>query len=442
MKDDNQIAPYSKLEWRIVVILFFAAAAVSIHAQDRFPRPEFQSDYTLPQTSFPATRPPLFEWIDAAVLTLALLASSWLILRRRSRRAVFFLMLAMIAYFGFYRHGCICPVGSLQNVTAALFDRSFILPVTVVLFFTLPLLFALLFGRTFCASVCPLGGVQDLVALKPKRIPVWLDRALSLIPHLYLGMAVLFAATGAGFLICRFDPFVGIFRRSASFGMAIWGGFILLIGVFIARPYCRYLCPYGVLLGWMSRLSLFHATVTPDTCINCRLCEDACPYDAILFPVQSPPDEPRRHSVRRFLSGSMLVPLWILSGVSFGFIAHRPLADLHPHVHLAGALQSEERSGRTGETVETRTFRSGAVTVESQFERAEGIVGRFKAGSMVLGGYLGGVIALMFLTNSMIRRRDGYVPDRGRCLSCGRCFEACPQEQLRLTGTTAGEKHG
>ncbi len=60
--------------------------------------------------------------------------------------------------------------------------------------------------------------------------------------------------------------------------MLILGACFLVIGLFIGRPYCRYLCPYGALLRPLSRLSRWHVRIPPEECINCRLCADACPY--------------------------------------------------------------------------------------------------------------------------------------------------------------------
>lgn len=116
-------------------------------------------------------------------------------------------------------------------------------------------------------------------------MPTWLETPLRLLPYLYLGLAVLFAATGAGFIICQYDPFVGFFRFSATFNIIIFGLFLLLLGTVVARPYCRYLCPLSVLLNWFSRVSRKHVNITPSECNLCRLCEESCPFEAINMPV-------------------------------------------------------------------------------------------------------------------------------------------------------------
>jgi polyferredoxin len=221
------------------------------------------------------------QGLDVGLLALALSLAAWIALRLRSRNWMTALSVASLAYFGFYRSGCICPIGATQNVTLGIVDSSYYLPVTVVAFFVLPLAFGLVFGRVFCAGVCWLGAMQDLVLIKPVRLPTWLERALGTLPFVYLGAAVLFAATNATFIICRYDPFVPFFRRSGPFIMFVAGGVVLILSTFVGRPYCRFLCPYGAMLSVLSRVSWKGVTITPDECIVCGLCRDECPFGAI-----------------------------------------------------------------------------------------------------------------------------------------------------------------
>ena len=78
-------------------------------------------------------------------------------------------------------------------------------------------------------------------------------------------------------MICRFDPFVGFFRRTGAPHMLLIGGAFLLAGMFIGRPYCRYLCPYGGLLAWCTRLARRGVTITPDKELDCGLCTGRLP---------------------------------------------------------------------------------------------------------------------------------------------------------------------
>ena len=126
-------------------------------------------------------------------------------------------------------------------IALAIFDPTMGVSLSVLFIFLLPLLFALFFGRVYCAAICPLGAIQELVAIKPIEIPKSFERMLSVIPYIYLGVTLLGVATGAGFLICRYDPYIGFFRLTGNFSMLAASGVFLLLGVFIGRPYCRFL---------------------------------------------------------------------------------------------------------------------------------------------------------------------------------------------------------
>jgi polyferredoxin len=89
-------------------------------------------------------------------------------------------------------------------------------------------------------------------------------------PYIYLGAGVLFAATGSAFIICEYDPFVPIFRMNGRTLMVLAGVTLLLLGVFVGRPYCRFLCPYGALLKLGGIVAKWRVRVTPDYCTQCR----------------------------------------------------------------------------------------------------------------------------------------------------------------------------
>jgi len=240
--------------------------------------------YVTPPVQRPAPRAPWWDIVDMAALLAAMGLAGWIVLARRNRNWLVGLTVACLLYFGFYREGCVCPIGAIQNVAVALTDPSYAIPLVVIVFFVAPLLAALLFGRVFCGGVCPLGAIQDVVLLRGVQVPTRLDKALGLLKYAYLVLAVWFAVQAVpdrDFIICRFDPFVGFFRFTGSAGILIFGGGLLVLGMFIGRPYCRYLCPYGALLALVSRMSWRGVTITPDKELDCGLCSDACPFGAI-----------------------------------------------------------------------------------------------------------------------------------------------------------------
>ena len=135
-----------------------------------------------------------------------------------------------------------------------MFHKSYVIPATAVIFFAVPLFFTLFFGRTFCAGVCPLGAMQDLVLFKAFALKPWLQKSLGMIPYIYFGLTILYAATATDFIICRYDPFVGFFRFDATYSMFFLGGIFMLLSLFIGRPYCRFLCRLAIIRTSPSRI--------------------------------------------------------------------------------------------------------------------------------------------------------------------------------------------
>jgi ferredoxin len=408
----------------ISILLFTAVQSFAADAQQRFPKPEFDSGYVQPETTAPSARAIFLEYFDVLVLLVVLSLVTWFVLKKRSRRGVFWTSVFSLIYFGFYREGCICSVGSVQNVVLALVDPTYAIPLTALLFFLLPLAFTLFVGRTFCAGACPLGAIQDIVAIRPIELPKWIQKVLGLIPYLYLGLAVLYVATKSEFIICRYDPFVGLFRFDAPFHMLVLGILFLAVGVFVARPYCRFFCPYGVLLGWMSRFSSKHMTITPAACIQCKLCANSCPFGAIDEPVAE--TGKRRSNVRRLMTYFVLLPLWMGIGGFAGSLLHVPLSRFNQTVYLAEQIVEHPEVKNDPNNIDVRTFMSSGKTTEQLILEADTIRTQFYWGGWILGGFMGLVIGTSLIGLSTFRKREDWEPNKTNCLSCARCMDYCP----------------
>lgn len=420
-------------------VLFSGASAFG---EQRFPPPDFESGYKIPTAATPLPHGPWTQYLDVAVLAACLGVALWLIYKQRSRRGLFWLSLFSLAYFGFYRKGCICPIGSPQNVAYALFNPSYSAPLSVVAFFVLPLAVALLAGRAFCAGVCPQGALQDFVLIKPLQVPAWLEQGLSIIPFLFLGAGLACAATGAGFVICRYDPFVPLFRFSGGTFIIGAGVAFLLLGTFIGRPYCRFVCPYGALLRAASLVSKWRVRVTPDFCTQCRLCESSCPFGVMREPTTSAAPAPVLGRERQRLGWLiMALPLLVALGAWGGSKLAPAAARLHPTVALAEFyLRQQQNPVAYGVmTPEKLSLERVEENPQALLSTAADLRHRFKLATILFGGWAGLVVGIKLITLSIRQTRTDYEPDRGACFACARCFSHCPNERVRLGLTPVPE---
>ncbi len=421
------------------VVLLLLCLCVAAFAIENFPLPEFSQGYQFPQITTPQPSEQLVSYIDIGVLFAALALAAYLVLKKRSRRDLVVLVIFSLLYFGFYRHGCICSIGAIQNVALALWNDNYVLPVTAGAFFLLPLLFALFFGRVFCAAVCPLGAAQEIVLLRPVKVPVWLDNALGTVPYFYLGVAVLFAATESAFIICQYDPFVLFFRMGGSVGMLIFGVAMLLLATVIGRPYCRYLCPYGALLRLVSPFAKWQVKISPGDCHVCHLCGDACPYGAINPPTPEVGTVSRKEGKTRLAVLLALLPVVVLAGAGLVRLGSPVLAQVHAKVRLADRLWLEEQGRVEGRTDATEAFFIHGLPNMDAYREAAAIKKRFDTGSWILGAWIGLVLGLRMISMSVRRHRQEYQADPATCVACARCYASCPVEHARVQALADGQ---
>ncbi|MDL2281641.1 4Fe-4S binding protein [Parabacteroides sp. OttesenSCG-928-G06] len=416
------------LKYRKVFILpsLFMAAGRAF-AQNRFPKPDFESGYQYPDINYPIPDEMLWTAVDIFLLVLLMSIVAWAVIKRRTRRPVTWVSIISVAYFGFFRSGCVCSIGSIQNVALALTDNTYILPISVFLFFILPILFAFLFGRVFCAGVCPFGALQELVNVKNYKLPRALTATLGMIPWIYLIFALLYAVTRSSFIICRFDPFIGIFRLGGDLGLIIFGALLLIASVFTGRPFCRFLCPYGALLSLFSRVSIWKVELTQKPCINCELCHNACPVDAIRPPYENKVKENRTEGVKRIANYFILLPLIIVAGAFLMQSFSGELSRAHKDVRLYDLVMQNEAEPQDILSVELEAFYGQGGTIEELTQRYNRVQSDFRLYAAIAGALIGLVIGLTLIGLSLKRTRRKYEIDHAACVACAKCFSYCPQ---------------
>lgn len=187
----------------------------------------------------------------------------------------------------------ICPFGGVASVyqffTQGTFlqkihESSFVLMVIV-------LLLTILFGPVFCGWLCPLGSIQEWVGKLGKRIfkkkfnrfiPYKVDRYLRFARYLVLALVLYKMAVTAKLLFQDVDPYYAMFNfftgevTIAALSILV---VTLILSLFIERPWCKYACPYGALLGLSNLFRIFKIRRISSTCVNCGACDRACPMN-------------------------------------------------------------------------------------------------------------------------------------------------------------------
>lgn len=409
-------------------LLLFAALGFQTlaHAVSRFPKPDFESGYQYPEVSYAIPHERLWNVVDVVLLVVLLGVVAWAVYKNRTRVPIIITSVISIAYFGFFRGGCVCSIGSIQNVALAMVDESYHLPWVVLLFFLIPIIFAFFFGRVFCAGVCPFGALQELVNVKSFRISKPIAKTLSVIPWIYLCFALLFAFTHSRFIICQFDPFIGIFRLGGDTGLIFFGVALLLMSVFTGRPFCRFLCPYGALLSLFSSVSIRKPQITQNQCVNCQLCHQSCPVDAVLPPYQNKVEEERTKSVWRVLRYVVVVPCLMLLGVFLMRLSAPRLSVANKEVRLYQLVMQQEANPDQPMPAEVEAFYAQGRTVEELTATNEKIQKDFLFYGSIAGALMGWVIGVNLIRLTLRRTRKEYSIDARHCVACGKCFSYCP----------------
>ena len=152
----------------------------------------------------------------------------------------------------------------------------------------------LLAKKAFCSWVCPIGTLSESLAglsqrlfRRKLRLPRLLDLPLRSLKYLLLAFFVyaVFFQMDAGAVLDFLDsPYNRVadvkmlyfFEHLSPFGLGVIVGLVVL-SIVVPYFWCRYLCPYGALLGALSLLSPLKVTRHAPSCIDCNLCTKACP---------------------------------------------------------------------------------------------------------------------------------------------------------------------
>lgn len=227
--------------------------------------------------------------------------------------AFFFILVTVVAIRHFIYEGglagtasidAICPFGGLESLYTYFMTGNMVPRVMISSFIVLGALVAtaVLFRKSFCGYICPFGTIQEyvgklrkLVGVKEVKVPQKLDSYLRYLKYVVLAW-IIFGSAYLGTLVFRnYDPFITFFH----FGKGLFWGVeeadltvpiiafsitiaVLLASFFIERFWCKYLCPLGGSLTFLSWFSFFNIRRDSNTCTDCKACDKACPTNVVV----------------------------------------------------------------------------------------------------------------------------------------------------------------
>ncbi len=186
------------------------------------------------------------------------------------------------------------PIAGLMNFKVFLLTGHVpaIHPAAMFLFIAF-LTMSLLAKKSFCSWLCPVGTFSEALARIGKkifrhnlRLPRWLDIPLRGLKYLLLGFFVsiigaMSAAAIGDFMHTPYGLIADVkmlnFFRGMSETAAIVLVALVLLSVLVENFWCRYLCPYGALMGLASLLSPLKIRRDPAACVDCARCAHVCP---------------------------------------------------------------------------------------------------------------------------------------------------------------------
>lgn len=185
----------------------------------------------------------------------------------------------------------ICPFGSIVTLASLVTGQGLIrqLHPSVMVIGSVVLLLTLLFGPVFCSHICPLGSIQEWLGKLGKKIfkkryntliPKKLHNILKYLRYVVLILILVQTYRTATLMFANIDPYYALFHfwtGETAIAALVILGVTLIMSLFVERPWCKYACPYGGLLGLISKISLFKIRRSETACTTCEKCDKACP---------------------------------------------------------------------------------------------------------------------------------------------------------------------
>jgi len=194
-------------------------------------------------------------------------------------------LFASLVIFGVIMGSDPGPMGTVKDAIAILAESHRIFPPRLIAM-SVFLLIVFLANKYICAWGCQAGTLQDLIFRlnqnengkaiigKQIKLPFIITNSIRIA---FLVIFTIIAFAWSYDIVEPIDPFK-IFKPShLEIAGIIFVGILLIVSLFIYRPWCHFFCPFG-LAGWIvEKFSRIRISVNYDTCIACNKCEKSCP---------------------------------------------------------------------------------------------------------------------------------------------------------------------
>jgi polyferredoxin len=229
----------------------------------------------------------IWFWIISVISALVLIDTKLL-----KRKVSILIYLIIVFYAGFLLGGIpnvSVPIMRTLHAISIRGDLSDLLHAYAI--FGIIIGSSIMFGRIFCGYACPLGALQEVISrinfksdIKSQKRNKYHFEVSSRFPTrirwIFVGLLFFSASVFGLNILTFFNPFSG-FSYLRTFEIIVLIPFIsiLVIGIisiFLYRPWCRFMCPFGAGAGFLGQFSgiKYHRT---KECTDCGLCEKVCP---------------------------------------------------------------------------------------------------------------------------------------------------------------------
>lgn len=187
----------------------------------------------------------------------------------------------------------VCPFGGVVSIYQFAAAGDFVKKTHESSFILMIIVFALAIaaGPVFCGWICPFGTVQEWIAKAGRKffgkryntfVPPRIDTVLRYLRYAVAAWVLYVTARSVQLIFADYDPYFALFNfwtGEVAITAFIALGAVVLLSLFIERPFCKYACPYGAVLGIFNLFRIFGIRRNPATCINCRVCDRSCPMN-------------------------------------------------------------------------------------------------------------------------------------------------------------------